>query len=41
MEKTRPDLAFPIGYLARYMANPSSQHFKLLKKAWEYLENTS
>ena len=39
MDKTRPDLAYPIGYLARYMANPSPQHFKLLRRVWEYLEN--
>ena len=36
--KTRPDLAFPIGYLARYMANPGPTHFRLLDKVWKYLE---
>ena len=41
MDKTRPDLAYPVGYLARYMANPSPQHFKLIKGVWEYLENVS
>jgi len=35
--KTRPDLAFPIGYLARYIANPGPAHFKLLDKVWKYL----
>jgi hypothetical protein len=38
--KTRPDLAFSIGYLARYMSNPGPAHFKLLDKVWEYLANT-
>jgi len=39
--KTRPDLAYSVGCLARYMSNPSLQHFKLLKKVWYYLEKTS
>ena len=38
--KTRPDLAFPIGCLARYMANLGLAHYKLLNKVWKYLANT-
>ena len=39
--KTRPDLAYPICCLARYMANPGPTHFKLLEKVWKYLANTA
>ena len=38
--KTRLNLAFLMGYLARYMANPGPVHFKLLNKVWKYLVNT-
>ena len=38
--KTRPDLAYSVGCLARFMANPSPLHFNLLKKVWNYLGNT-
>ena len=37
---TRPDLAFPINYLARFMSNPSIDHFKALNIIWAYLLNT-
>ena len=37
---TRPDLAFPINYLARFMANPSKDHLKALDIIWAYLLNT-
>lgn len=40
MAKTRPDLAYPVGYLARYMSNPSPTHFKVLKGIREYLSIT-
>ena len=30
--KTRPDLAYPIGLLARFMSNPGPQHEKVLKR---------
>jgi hypothetical protein len=40
MTKTRPDLAYPIGYMARYMANPGPIHFKILIKVWQYLSST-
>ena len=38
--KTRPNLAFLVGCLTRYMANPGPAHFKLLNKVWKYLTNT-
>ena len=34
---TRPDLAYPIGLLARFMSNPSPIHFKALNRVWQYL----
>ena len=37
---TRPDLAFPIGQLARYMANPDKNHFKALQQIWCYIQGT-
>lgn len=41
MTKTRPDLAYPIGLCARYMANPGIEHQKALAKIWKYLSHTS
>ena len=38
--KTRLNLAFLVGYLARYIANLGLTHFKLLNKVWKYLVNT-
>ena len=40
MTKTRPDLAYPIGLCARFMAKPGPEHFKALLKIWKYLSNT-
>ena len=40
MTKTRPDLAYPISLLARFMSNPAPQHFLALDKLWKYLGNT-
>jgi hypothetical protein len=40
MTATRPDLAFPIGQLARYMANPSGTYFKALQRIWGYILST-
>jgi hypothetical protein len=34
---TRPDLAYPVGLLARFMSNPDSTHFKALDRIWQYL----
>ncbi len=38
--KMRADLAYPVGSLARYMANPGPTHLNLFKKVWEYLATT-
>lgn len=35
--KTRPDITFPTIYCARYMSNPSKDHFIALKRIWNYL----
>src|SRR5258705_12957987 len=40
MTKTRPDLAYSIGFLARYMAKPSLDHLKLLQGVWKYISWT-
>ena len=37
---TRVDLAFRVGQLARFMSNPSSDHFKALDDVWAYLNIT-
>jgi hypothetical protein len=34
---TRPDLAYIIGLLARFMSNPSLEHFKALDHVWGYI----
>jgi hypothetical protein len=34
MTSTRPDLAFSIGQLARYMTNPHGSHFRALQRVW-------
>jgi hypothetical protein len=39
--KTRPDLAYSVGCLARFMSNPGPIHFKTLNKVWDYLRNTA
>ena len=37
---TRPDLAYPIGLVARFMQNPSAEHQKALNRIWQYLRYT-
>ncbi|KAE8192250.1 hypothetical protein A4X06_0g6265 [Tilletia controversa] len=37
---TRPDIAFPVGYLARFMSNPSPAHFLAAKRILRYLKGT-
>ncbi|KAE8179333.1 hypothetical protein CF336_g9674, partial [Tilletia laevis] len=34
---TRPDIAFPVGKLARFMANPSPEHTAAAKRILRYL----
>jgi hypothetical protein len=40
MTSTRPDLAFLIEQLARYMANPHGSHFRALQRVWGYVIRT-
>lgn len=37
---TRPDLIYSINYLARFMSNPSIEHYTYLNKVWSYLNKT-
>lgn len=39
--KTRPDIAYSIGLLARFMSNPGPQHLIALDHLWRYLANWS
>ena len=40
MTQTRPDLAFLLSVLSRYMANPSPVHSRLAKRGLRYLQKT-
>ncbi|KAH9657228.1 Integrase catalytic domain-containing protein [Citrus sinensis] len=37
---TRPDIAFPVGVLGRYLSNPGFEHWKAAKKVLRYLQAT-
>jgi hypothetical protein len=37
---TRPDLVYSVNYLARYMSNPSLEHYKYLNNIFSYLNKT-
>ncbi|WKA01364.1 hypothetical protein VitviT2T_019647 [Vitis vinifera] len=37
---TRPDIAFVVGILGKYLSNPGSQHWKATKKVLRYLQGT-
>ena len=37
---TRPDLAYPVGVLSRFMAKPTDAHFQAMKKVLRYLKGT-
>jgi len=37
---TRPDLVYSINYLARFMSNPTLDHYNYLNKIWSYLVHT-
>jgi len=34
---TRPNIAFIVGLLARFMSNPSIDHFRAINIVWQYL----
>lgn len=40
MTKSRPDIAYYTGLLARFMANPSLEHRKWLNRLWLYISYT-
>ena len=40
MTQTRPDIAYSLGNLARYMSNLSKEHFLALSRLWAYLKRT-
>ena len=40
MCKTRPDLTYPVGMLARFMSNPSTAHRQALDHVWNYLQTS-
>ena len=37
---TRPDIAFVVGVLGRYLSNPGLQHWKAVKRVMRYLKRT-
>jgi len=37
---TRPDIAFFVGVLGRYLSNPGLQHWKIVKRVMCYLKRT-
>ena len=40
MVATRPDIAFAVGVISRYMANPRKQHWEAVKGVMRYLKGT-
>ncbi len=40
MLNTRPDLAYSVGYLSRYMDKPTKQHWEIVKRIFRYLKET-
>ncbi|KAL2491705.1 Uncharacterized protein Adt_27333 [Abeliophyllum distichum] len=40
MVSTRPDIAYAVGVVSRYMSNPRKQHWKSVKWILMYLRNT-
>ena len=39
--RTRPDIAYAVGSVARYSANPSSQHWSAVKRIMRYLRGSA
>lgn len=40
MTGTRPDLAYSVGVVSQFMANPGIQHWKALKRIFRYIQST-
>ena len=40
MTTTRPDLAFPLSILCKYMSHPSHEHWKAVKRLLRYMQST-
>lgn len=38
---TRPDLAYPLSVVSRFMSNPGREHWKAVKRIFRYLKGTS
>ena len=37
--KTRPDLAYAVGQVSKFMSNPNESHFRALNRIWKYLND--
>uniref|UniRef100_A0AAV1TK68 Uncharacterized protein n=1 Tax=Peronospora matthiolae TaxID=2874970 RepID=A0AAV1TK68_9STRA len=37
---TRPDIAFSVGYVSRFMENPQEEHWVAVKRIFRYLQGT-
>ena len=40
MTCTRPDIAFAVGKLSRYISNPDTQHWQAIQRVLKYLKKT-
>ncbi|KAG6616793.1 Integrase catalytic core protein [Phytophthora cinnamomi] len=40
MTSTRPDIAFAVGYVSRFMENPQVEHWIAVKRIFRYLQGT-
>ncbi|KAG2775354.1 hypothetical protein Pcac1_g13982 [Phytophthora cactorum] len=40
MNSTRPDIAFAVGYVSRFMENPQVEHWTAVKRIFRYLQGT-
>ena len=40
MTATRPDIAYAVGYVSRFMENPQQEHWTAVKRILKYLRRT-
>ncbi|KAG2869852.1 hypothetical protein PC115_g25305 [Phytophthora cactorum] len=40
MTATRPDIAYAVGYVSRFMENPQEEHWVAVKRIFRYLQGT-